>query len=133
MFDQDTSVISWRNGAIRNAQKADENADIANRNEAAFRAERDKCKRWQVHSAKLEARIAELEDALLIKTAVHTGCLAQLKAFGAQHPDSPLMIDSGKRYKDGDIKRRVTLICEDAFDAALIKVGIKNPSSRRVD
>lgn len=79
-------------------------------------------------------RIAELEDALAISKASHAGSSAQVKAFIAQHPDSPLRADSGKCYKDGDMKRRITLIYEAAFDAALSKIlGISNPASRRAD
>ena len=82
----------------------------------------------------LVARIAELEDALAVKTARVAGLEAMTKAYAEAHPNSPLRADSGKRYKDGDIKRKIHLIYETAFDSCLSKLlGISNPASRRVD
>ena len=68
-----------------------------------------------------------------MKTAHAEGLAAQTKAYREMHPDSPLRADSGKRYKDGDIKRKIALIYEAAFDATAKKLGISNPASRRAD
>lgn len=60
----------------------------------------------------------------------------QVKAFAAQHADSPLMADSGLRFrKTGNVKRRVRLLYEAAFDVALLKLlpTVGNPASRRAD
>jgi len=79
------------------------------------------------------AEIARLEDALAVKTAHAEGATAMFHALTKQHPDSPLLVDSGKRYKDGDIKRKIRLIYEAAHDACLAKMGIANPASCRAD
>jgi hypothetical protein len=53
-------------------------------------------------------RVANLEDALAMKTAAAAGFEAQVMTFAKHHPDSPVMVDCGKRYKDNDIRRRDT-------------------------
>ncbi len=88
---------------------------------------------WKKHAKELEAEVARLKDALAIKTARADGLAAMNKAYAEAHPDSPLRADSGKRYKDGDIKRKITLIFEAAFDASAKNLGISNPASRRAD
>lgn len=77
--------------------------------------------------------IADLEDELAIKTAARNAFEAQMLAFVAQHPDSPLCADSGQRFKNGDIKSEAWLVWEAAFDASLKNFGVINPSARRVD
>ena len=52
-----------------------------------------------------EAEVARLTDALAVEKAHAEGLAAQTMAFATQHPDSPLMVDSGKRYKvSGNMK-----------------------------
>jgi len=52
----------------------------------------------------------------------------------AQHPDSPLLADCGKRFKEsGNAKLKLRLIFEAAFDAKGREMGITNPADRRVD
>lgn len=77
--------------------------------------------------------IVDLEDELAIKTAARNAFEAQVMAFVAQHPDSPLCADSGQRFKNGEIKSRVWLVWEAAFDASLKAFGVVNPSARRID
>lgn len=140
MFDHDNSANIWRGGAIRNARIAEDNAADAR----AARANTAKFEEAMHHNYKAamdaqgalkmaQARIAELEDKLAIKTAAAAGFEAQSIAYRDQHPDSPLRADSGKRYKDGEIKRRIRIIYEAAFDAALRQLSISNPVSRRAN
>jgi len=109
----------------------------ANRNTVAAREDANAMRSGAVALAvalqAARAEIARLEDALAVKTASAAGFEAQTRAFAAQHPDSLLMVDSGKRYKDGDVKRKIRLIYEAAFDACAKTLGIMNPTSRRVD
>ena len=119
MFEFDNSTNVWRGSAIRNARVAQSHADdatdldgIARRNYASAMAFKEKFQ-------KAQERIAELEAALPVKTAHAAGLDAETSAYSDQHPDSLLRVDSGRRYKDGDIKRRITLVYEKAFDAKL--------------
>jgi hypothetical protein len=85
-------------------------------------------------NAALEARIRELDDALAVQKAHAGGLEAQVKAFVAQHPDSPLRADSGLRFiKTGNTKSKARLIYEGAFDAILRGFGIQDPSGRRAN
>lgn len=58
---------------------------------------------------------------------------AQMTAFMAQHPDSPLLADSGRRFRDGDPKTKSRLIFEANFDAKARELGITNPAEHRLD
>jgi hypothetical protein len=51
----------------------------------------------------------------------------------ATHPQSPLVVDSGKRFKDGDIKTKGRLIYEATFDRILRGAGIADPTKHRAD
>ena len=75
------------------------------------------------------SRMADLE----LEAMRAAGLEAQLKAMLAQHQDSPLRADSGKRYKDGNVKTKGRLIYEAAFDAKAREMGITNPADRRQD
>ena len=83
--------------------------------------------------AEARARIAELELALLVKTAHAEGLTARVKGFIAAHPDSPERRDTGKRYKDGDTKTVGIARYEAAFDAFLRDKGIATPTKHRAD
>ena len=88
---------------------------------------------WKKHAKELEAQLAALKDELAVEKAHSAGLEAQTMAFAKECPNCNLMADSGKRYKDGDIKRKARLIYEAAFDATAKKLGISNPASRRAD
>lgn len=80
------------------------------------------------------ARIAELELALLVEKAHAEGLTAFLDAFKAANPDSPVMRDSGKRYKaSGNVKTVGRIRYEASFDAFLIGRKIADPTRHRVD
>lgn len=100
--------------AIRDAQDA-----------ATFRRERDEAIAnlavWKAALAERDQIIRKLQNDVAIFSADADGHLAQVEAFMAQHPDSPLMTDSGARFRDGSIKRKVRNIYEAVFDAALRK------------
>ena len=78
-------------------------------------------------------RIATLELALAVKTAHAEGLTAFVDAFKAANPDSSVLRDSGKRYKDGDVKTIGRIRYEAAFDAALASKKIINPARYRAD
>jgi hypothetical protein len=85
----------------------------------------------------LQKRLNETYRALVGEQAHAHGQAAMLKALKDQHPDSPLWRDSGKRYKDGDVKPAIALIFEQAHDAHIAKygaqVGIIDPTELRAD
>lgn len=84
-----------------------------------------------------QARIKELEaenGKLKIEAMDAAGRNAQVEALKAQHPASPLLADSGKRFKaSGNAKTKLRLIYEAAFDAKGPEMGIANPADRRKD
>lgn len=83
--------------------------------------------------AEMEKKLAQVELALSVEVANSGGLLAQLNAFKKEHSNSPLLQDSGKRFKDGDVKTRGRLIFESEFDRILESRRISNPSKYRVD
>ena len=113
-------------GMIRNHGIAEQNARAADQAEA-------KAKGWYERAMKLEARITELEGKLKLEEMISAGRKAQVDEMKKQHADSPLMADSGKRFKDGDMKTELRLIYEQAFDAKGREMGIANPADRRQD
>lgn len=82
-----------------------------------------------------QSRIAELESQLALAKMEHAGRDAQFRAFSTQHPDSPLMAESGERFVDPDFrgraKTKARLIFEAAFDALGRQLGITNPVAWR--
>ncbi|SDB22274.1 hypothetical protein [Belnapia rosea] len=83
--------------------------------------------------AELRARIAALCTDVAVQAADAAGSRAVIKAFKEAHPNSPLLVDTGKRFADGDAKTRVTLVYEQGFDAAARQLGIVNPEQHRED
>ncbi len=79
----------------------------------------------------MTARIAELELRLRIANARSSANLAMASAFRGEHPDSPLLGDSGERFRCGDRKTRSRRVWEDAFDRALRTAGIADPLAHR--
>jgi len=80
--------------------------------------------RAELHTMRTRAENAESNAA---------GRLAQVEAFLASHPQSPLTAHSGKTFKDGRPKTKIRLVFEEAFDATARQWGITAPASRRSD
>ena len=81
-----------------------------------------------------EAEVARLRDMLAISQCEVAALSAQRAAFKTKHPTSPLLADSGKRFKvDGTAKTFLRLVYEDAFDKKAAELKISNPAGRRVD
>jgi hypothetical protein len=116
----------WRNGALQLMRQSGEHAD------KSF-AWQENATLWMNHAKNLEAQVANLQLALAVKTADAEGLRAQKDAYIAAHPQSPLMADSGKRYKDGDKKTRGRLIYEATHDRILREAGIADPTKHRAD
>ena len=78
-------------------------------------------------------RIAQLELHLATEKAHAQGLDAQVEAFATQYSGSSLLADSGQRYqKSGNIKSRIRLAYEAAFDATFRKLMPSiDPKSRR--
>lgn len=78
-------------------------------------------------------RIAQLELHLATKTAHAEGLNAQVEAFATTYANSPLLADSGQRYqKSGNVKSRIRIAYETAFDATFRKLMPSvDPRSRR--
>ena len=81
----------------------------------------------------LQQQVTQLIHDLKVEACDARGRRAQVDAFKNQHPDSPLMRDTGKRYKkSGNIKEVVRIIYEQAFDEAARQRGIANPEEVRI-
>ena len=80
----------------------------------------------RVHNLmKVELAAAQMDAA---------GREAQFDAFVAKHPNSPLMADSGERFKkSGNVKTNARRIYEQAFDAKGVELRIANPAQYRND
>lgn len=124
----------WRNGALQLMRQSGEHAD----NAAAWA---NNAREWRAHAlgltdenANLKAQVANLQLALAVEKAHAEGALAMYQAMKAVHVQSPLVADSGKRYKvSGNIKNKARLIYEATFDRILREAGIAEPTKHRVD
>jgi hypothetical protein len=139
MFETDPNIalsgIAFRNkiNADHNRRIAESNARIAagwERTALEVAEQRDKA---LAELADAKARIAELELALAVEKAHAGGMKAWKDAFKAAHPNSPVQADSGKRFKDRDVKTVGRLAYEAAFDRILRDARISNPEKYRAD
>ena len=77
-------------------------------------------------------RVAELELALSLEIAHSRGLVAQVDAYMKQHPDSPLLRNSGKSFvSSGRPKTVGRLIYEQEFDRIAKDRRISNPEKHR--
>jgi hypothetical protein len=117
----------WRQGALELMKQSGEYAD-----EAAEWA--DNARKWKAHAKNLEAENVNLKLALAVEKAHAEGLSAQKDAFAAAHPQSPMLADTGKRYKaSGNIKTKGRLIYEATFDRICREAGIADPTKHRAD
>lgn len=130
MFEVDPS-IGANAAASRNAFAAASNARLANRFEQAYEEWRAHAKALEQQLSDAQARIAELELALAVKTAHAGGMKAYRDDLRAAHPNSPRLAPSGKRYKDGTAKPVAALAYDAAFDRILRDARISNPEQYR--
>ena len=140
MFDSDNSRAILTGGLIRSAA-----ATRAARQDAADSSQRARdanttalglvalLERDTAELEQARARVARLELELLVEKAHTEGLGAQIRGFVAVHPNSSERNDSGKRYKDGDIKKVSRLRYETVFDAFLKQKGIADPTKHRAD
>jgi hypothetical protein len=128
MFESasDHAARTWQGAAYALKARSQGNANLASEWE-------ENATLWMNHARKLEAQLAAAQLALAVKTADAEGLRAQKDAYIATHPQSPLMADSGKRYKDGDKKTRGRLIYEATHDRILREAGIADPTRHRAD
>ncbi|WP_431270785.1 hypothetical protein [Dankookia sp. P2] len=84
-------------------------------------------------NAALKARIAALTTQMAVQQADVAGLRAVVGTFKQTHPNSHLLADTGRRFKDGDVKSQATLVYEKAFDTKARELGIQNPEQHRVD
>jgi uncharacterized coiled-coil protein SlyX len=84
---------------------------------------------------KASARIRELEKMLSEENSVVAGLSAQRDTLMEALPKNhPLLSDSGNRFKkSGNVKTRIRLIFEAAFDKMARSKGITNPAGCRLD
>jgi len=137
MFETDPNIalsgIAFRNkiNADHNRRIAESNGRIAagwERTALEVAEQRDKA---LAELADAQARIAELELALAVKTAHAGGMKAYRDDLRAAHPTSPRLAPSGKRYKDGTAKPVAALAYDAAFDRILRDARISNPEQYR--
>jgi predicted secreted Zn-dependent protease len=101
----------------------------------------ENAQQWMSHAKTLESQVANLKAqlaaaqlALAVEKAHAGGLLAQKDAYAAIHPQSPLLVDTGKRFKvSGNIKTQGRLIYEANFDRILREAGIADPIKYRAD
>jgi hypothetical protein len=72
--------------------------------------------------------------AIAIEQSTVAGLEAQLEMFRRHHPDSPVLADSGQRFRDGKPKDLARLAFEQAFDRHLngLRADV-NPLDHRHD
>ena len=61
------------------------------------------------------------------------GLLAERLAWKTAHPNSPLLANTSKQFKDGESKNGLRLAFEAGFDIEGRKIGITNPADFRED
>jgi len=108
-------------------------ADTANRNARQSNLNLASLYKWKAHAENLEAQLAEKHIAYVAKMAHAEGYKAMYEAMKTAHPNSPLLADSGKRYKDGDVKSKAHLHYEAAFDRIIREHGITGRGLLRAD
>jgi len=124
----------WRNGALQLMRQSGDHAE----NAAAWAKN---AREWKAHAlgltdenANLKAQLAAAQITLAVEKAHAEGALAMYQAMKAAHVQSPLVADSGKRYKvSGNIKNKARLIYEATFDRILREAGIADPTKHRAD
>ncbi|MFN8720752.1 MAG: hypothetical protein ACK5YI_07990 [Rhodospirillales bacterium] len=115
-------------------------AAVEERNQqiAALMAERDrlqtKLRDAQATADRLQHQYAETRAKYLMEAMHAAGLEAQRDAYMEVHPDSPLLADSGRRFKSAARAKTVArLIYESAFDAKGHELGVPRPQERRND
>ncbi|MBB5693582.1 hypothetical protein [Muricoccus pecuniae] len=154
MFDHDNSRNIFQAAMYQNAAIANQNAALAESNAEVAAYNARIAEGWEARAKRAEdialsnkkiaedalARVAALQAEaktakwdLLVQKATTAGFRAQLDAMKAAAPDCSAMVDSGKRYKDGDIKTIGRIAFEEAFDATLRAHNVQEPAKYRVD
>jgi hypothetical protein len=115
-------------------------AAVEERNQqiAALMAERDrlqtKLRDAKATADRLQHQYAETRAKYLMEAMHAAGLEAQRDAYMEVHPDSPLLADSGRRFKSAARAKTVArLIYESAFDAKGHELGVPRPQERRND
>ena len=140
MFNDPISQAILVNGArtaVRNNRhlsttidQANANIDYANR---VIAERNDEIARLR---EELNARNKEVQDFRLqaiVEMAGGEGQKAMFKAMKQAHPTSPMLADSGKRFKDGNVKHKAFLLYEEAFDRIIRDHQIANPETYRAN
>ena len=126
----DESLRKWME-ACNERDQAIERQNNTIRQLMAEKASMDQ--QWTSDVRTLQKQLAETQRALESELMHAAGLEAQRTAYMEQHKDSPLLQDSGKRFRDGDVKTKARLIYEAAFDAKGREIGVENPDKRRED
>jgi hypothetical protein len=105
--------VNRANGAVREA-----NAEIEKANQII---------------AEQYARIQELELALAVKEAEAGAAVAMFMDIKKACPNSPILRDSGQKFKNGGAKTMGRLVYEREFDRILRDARISNPEKYRHD
>jgi hypothetical protein len=87
-------------------------------------------------AVKIEALKAQVKAMTLQLAVLHAdvaGLDAVLDAFKRFHASSPLMAATGHHFRSGNVKRRITVLYEAAFDGKARELGIVNPVQHRAD
>jgi hypothetical protein len=137
MFDHKPTDGAYFNAMIANRNIGNANADLANRNAQIARENNENARQWMERAQAFEAELAKtkalLENKLMSEAGFRASQKALKDALRISAPRHPLISDSGKRYKDGDIKDGASLIYMQAFDAKGRELRIENPEKRRAD
>ena len=86
-----------------------------------------------VEIVKLRQQVLDLQIELVKEKAHGEGVTAMFLDIKTACPNSPTLRDSGKRYRDGDVKSMGRLVYEAAFDRIVMENRISNPERFRAD
>ena len=71
---------------------------------------------------------------LIVETAHTAGLTTYLNAFKQAHPNSPVLADSGRRFKEsGNIKTCGRTLYEEEFDRVITNHKLERPTDYRTD
>ena len=129
---------------LLNTSLAKTEARIADLNTSLAKTEtRENDLRIRLTVTKKRASVAEakLKRSRLMFGALDAGRMAEGQAWAAQHPNSPLLENSGECYRDPVTKQRddarpktaARIIMEKAFDERLDLSGVTDPENWRTD
>lgn len=123
----------WWGFARARTRALNEAEDTIDECNAEIRKQRRQIQELQKAYNEALSEIEELSNRLRLADMQLKGMEEQVKALIAQHLYSPLLADSGHKFKNGKSKNVLRRIFEAAFDRRGRELGITNPETMRRD